>query len=189
MPIPECLKSGSAQEREWLNAWMEKMETKITLMEAGLVMEKKAGSLSHPSYPSGHHFQTNHGTFPVDQYTTSVPKGYQPTPVQTSRMTALDALMAKIEKEEKEKIATEKDKRDVENEDYLLDLTEEHIRDPAKKMAYGPLVTAALKQRIDAYHKEIRAVLSKKFRSPSPECSPVASTGGGGGSESSDPRM
>ena len=160
----------------------------MALLEAGFVMEKKPGSLSHPSYPSGHHFTSNHGNFPVEQYTTSVPKGYTPTPAQTTRLTALDVLMATIERTEKAKIADQKDKHDVENEDYLLDLTEEHIRDPAKKMAYGPLVTAALKQRIDAYHKEIRAVLSKKFRSPSPESSPVASTGGGGG-DSSDPRM
>jgi hypothetical protein len=188
MPIPECLKSGSAQEREWLNAWMEKMETKFAALEAGFTLEKKPGGLSHPSYPSSHHLNGNHGSFPVEQYATNVPKGYQPTPAQTTRLTALEAQMAKIEREEKEKIATEKDKKDVENEDYLLDLTEEHIRDPAKKMAYGPLVTAALKQRIDAYHKEIRAVLSKKFRSPSPESSPVASGGGSGGGESSDPR-
>jgi hypothetical protein len=196
MPIPECLKSGSAQEREWLNAWMEKMETKMALLEAGFTIQKKpiegwSGGMN-PNYHLDIRAGAGGGTAtwqPISNLVTAVPSGYTPTPAQTSRMTALDVLMAKIEKEEKEKIATQKDKKDVENEDYLLDLTEEHIRDPAKKMAYGPLVTAALKQRIDAYHKEIRAVLSKKFRSPSPESSPVAVAGGGGGGESSDPRM
>lgn len=190
MPIPECIKSGSAQEREWLNAWMEKMETKMAAMEAGFATEQKAGGLKHPSYPTANqcHITTNYGAFPVEQFSTSVPKGYQPTPAQTSRIAALDTLMAKIEKEEKEKIASEKDKRDVENEDYLLDLTEEHIRDPAKKMAYGPLVTAALKERLDAYHKEIRAVLSKKFRAPPSGTVSVAS-GGGSITEAADPKM
>lgn len=185
MPIPECLKSGSAQEREWLNAWMEMMETKMRLLEAGFTLEKKAGGLTYPASPAIHLQTNSNGYVQVTQFSTDVPKGYTPTPAQTARIGALATLMGKIERDELEKLANQKDQRDVENEEYLLDLTEEHIRDPSKKMAYGPLVTAALKQRIDAYHKEIRAVLSKKFR-PAPSAVASAASGGGGGS---DPHM
>jgi hypothetical protein len=169
MPIPECLKSGSAEEREWLGHWMEMMETKMQLLEAGFTLEKKP-SLSTVGRNTIH---TGSDVQPLTSIVVDTPKGYTPTPAQATKLSALQAQMAKIERDEKEKLATEKDKADVENEEYLLDLTEEHIRDPVKKMTYGPLVTAALKARIDAYHKEIRAVLSKKFR-------PAAAGGGGG---------
>ena len=192
MPIPDCIKSGSTQEREYLNAWMEMMEMKFTALQAGFTLEKKhiegwQGGLQ-PQYHLNVLSGAGGGTAvwqPINTLVVSAPKGYSPSAAENAKFSALESQMAKIVKEEKEKIAAEKDKNDVENEDYLLDLTEEHIRNPAKKMAYGPLVTKALTERIDAYHKEIRAVLSKKFR-PSPSSSP--SVASGGGSETADPR-
>lgn len=60
------------------------------------------------------------------------------------------------------------------DEDYLFELAEKHITNPALPLAYGPLLKAALEERLAAYREEMRIRLLASRKPAVPAQVPVA---------------